>query len=122
MPSCIIYNVGGVFVSIVLPTKAGKWRITGISGANVLCTVCNASSPSWIYARLLSFLLLAGLFLKVGVSVSLKLADYDIEWKHLHVESFTIDMKVIEHWHTFVSSAGSFGFAVCGSAMTSFLC
>ena len=57
MPSCITYNIGGVFVSIVLFTKAGKWRITGISGANVLCTVCNASSPSWIYAWLLIFAL-----------------------------------------------------------------
>ena len=98
MPSCITYNVGGVFTSIVLSAKAGKWRITGISGANVLCTVCNASSPSWIYAQLLfllsalTFLWLTDLFLKVGVLVLLKFADYDIEWRHLYVASFTIDM------------------------------
>ena len=35
MPSCITYNVEGESVSIVLFTKAGKWRITGMSGANV---------------------------------------------------------------------------------------
>ena len=55
MPSCITYNVGGVFTSIVLSAKAGKWRITGMSGANVFCTICSASSPSWMYARLLIF-------------------------------------------------------------------
>ena len=35
MPSCITYNIGGESESIVLSTKAGKWTITGISGANV---------------------------------------------------------------------------------------
>ena len=42
----------------------------------------------------LTFLLPADLFPKVGVTVSPKLADYDAEWKHLHVglAYFTIDM------------------------------
>ena len=35
MPTCITYNIGGESESIVLFTKAGKCRITGISGANV---------------------------------------------------------------------------------------
>ena len=104
MPSCITYNLGGVFVSIVLFPKAGKWRITGISGANVLCTVCNASSPSWIYARLLillsalTFLLPADLFLKVGVAVSPKLADYDTEWKHLYVGLVYSTIDMMNHY------------------------
>ena len=95
-----LYNVlcGGVFVSIVLSAKAGKWRITGTSGLNVLCTICSASSPSWMYTQLLifafylNFSLVADFCQKVGVLVLLKLADYDIEWKHLYVASFTIDI------------------------------
>ena len=48
MPSCIAYNVGSEseFESIELSTKAGKWRMTGMSGWNVQCTICSASSPS----------------------------------------------------------------------------
>ena len=81
MPSCITYNVGSESESIVPSTKAGKWRITGISGANVLCTICSASSPSWMYAQLfaLTFLLLVDPCQKDGDVVSLKLTDYDIE-------------------------------------------
>ena len=51
-----------------------------------------------MYARLLifafccSFLLLVGLYRKVGDVAWLKLADYGIDWKHLYVASLTIDM------------------------------
>ena len=69
-----------------------------MSGANVLCTICSASSPSWMYAQLLfllsalTFLLPDDLCWKVGDVVLPKLADCDVEWKHLYVASFTIDM------------------------------
>ena len=60
------------------------------------CTICSASSPSWMYAWLLifalTFLLPADLCQKIGDVVSPKLADYDVEWKHLYVASFTIDI------------------------------
>ena len=48
MSSCITYYVGIEFEleSIVPSTKAGKWRMTGVSGWNVQCTICSASSPS----------------------------------------------------------------------------
>ena len=40
----------------------------------------------------LTFLLPDDLCQKVGDVVWLKLADYDVEWKHLYVVSFTIDI------------------------------
>ena len=57
MIDALLYSIqcGGVFESIVLSSKASKWRITGMSGAKVLCTICSASSPSWMYAQLLIF-------------------------------------------------------------------
>ena len=40
----------------------------------------------------LTFLLSADLCQKVDDVISLKLTDYDVEWKHLYVASFTVDM------------------------------
>ena len=47
-PSCIMYNMGGEFKfeSNVLSANAGKWKTTSVSGWNVLCTICSASSQS----------------------------------------------------------------------------
>ena len=57
----------------------------------------------------LTFLLPADLFLKVGVKVSPKLADYDTEWKHLYVglAYFTIDMMyMMKHYTLKLLSVG----------------